>query len=272
MHSKQSESLVQRRLQQLPPPRAPETLLPRVMAAARQQARPRWYRQPWVEWPLVCQAASVALLAALAPFVPFALEWIGAGVFTRAAGDAAAGVAVVTDDVNTLARVLWRGVSGTGSRVSGHVDCHHVRGRRRFLRRADARAVGRERQPMSAVRQSFVVLAVALGLALATVQAAAQSRGGDGPVVMLGEDYTVAAGERVEDVVVIGGSATIEGEVDGDAVAVMGDITLAGTARVEGRLRGGPRVGDDRTRCGGGTGSGGGRRRPRRPARFPGRR
>ena len=87
---------------------------------------------------------------------------------------------------------------------------------------------------MSAVRQSFVVLAVALGLALATVQAAAQSRGGDGPVVMLGEDYTVAAGERVEDVVVIGGSATIEGEVDGDAVAVMGDITLAGTARVEG--------------------------------------
>ena len=108
MHDKDSESLVPRRLQQLPPPRAPETLLPRVMAAARQQARPRWYRQPWVEWPLVCQAASVALLAALAPFVPFALEWIGVGVFTRAAGDAAAGVAVVTDDVNTLARVLWR--------------------------------------------------------------------------------------------------------------------------------------------------------------------
>ena len=108
MHSKDSESLVQRRLQQLPRPRAPETLLPRVVAAVRQQVRAPWYRQPWVEWPLVCQAASVALLAALAPLAPLALEWIGAGVVSRAAGDAAAGVAVVTDDVTTLSRVLWR--------------------------------------------------------------------------------------------------------------------------------------------------------------------
>ena len=87
---------------------------------------------------------------------------------------------------------------------------------------------------MRTVRQSFVVLAVALGLALATVQAAAQPRNGDEPVVVIGGEYTVAAGERVEDVVVIAGSALIEGEVAGDAVAVMGDVTLADTARVEG--------------------------------------
>jgi len=108
MESRESEQLVQHRLRQLPPPRAPETLLPRVMAAVRRPARTRWYRCPWVEWPLVCQAASVALLAALAPFVPFAFEWVGAGIVSRAAGDAASGVAVITDDVSTLSRVLWR--------------------------------------------------------------------------------------------------------------------------------------------------------------------
>ena len=110
MHSnKDPEALVDRQLRGLPPPRAPETLLPRVLAAVRCPVAPaRWYGRPWVEWPLVCQAGSVALLAALAPFVPFAFEWIGAGMVSRAAGDAASGVAVVTDDVNTLARVLWR--------------------------------------------------------------------------------------------------------------------------------------------------------------------
>ena len=108
MHSEDLESFVGRRLRELPPPRAPETLLPRVLAAARRPARARWYRCPWVEWPLVCQAASVALLAGLAPLVPFALEWVGASVLARTAGDAAAGVAVVTEDVTTLTRVLWR--------------------------------------------------------------------------------------------------------------------------------------------------------------------
>ena len=108
MHSEDLESLVHRKLRGLPPPRAPETLLPRVLATTRRPARMRWYRCPWVEWPLACQAASVALLAGLAPLVPFALEWVGSGVVARAAGDAAAGVAVVTDDVTTLSRVLWR--------------------------------------------------------------------------------------------------------------------------------------------------------------------
>ena len=87
---------------------------------------------------------------------------------------------------------------------------------------------------MRTVRQSFVVLLVTLGAAAAASQAAAQPRNGDEPVVVVGGEYTLAAGERVEDVVVIAGSALIEGEVGGDAVAVMGDITLADTARVEG--------------------------------------
>ena len=87
---------------------------------------------------------------------------------------------------------------------------------------------------MSAIRHSFVVLAVTLGVAVAASQAAAQSRGGAEPVVVIGGDYTLAAGERVEEVVVISGSATVEGEVDGDLVVVMGDVTIADTGRVEG--------------------------------------
>lgn len=87
---------------------------------------------------------------------------------------------------------------------------------------------------MRSIHQSFFVLAVTLGMAAAAAQAAGQSRGGDEPVVLIGGEYTVAAGERVEEVVVIAGSALIEGDVDGDAVAVMGEITLADTARVEG--------------------------------------
>ena len=88
---------------------------------------------------------------------------------------------------------------------------------------------------MRAVHQSFMVLAVAVGLAAtAATAAAAQPQGGDEPVVVIGGDYNLPAGRRAEEVVVIAGSAIVEGDVDGDAVAVMGDITLAATARVDG--------------------------------------
>ena len=87
---------------------------------------------------------------------------------------------------------------------------------------------------MRTVRQSYMVLLVTLGVALAASQAAAQSRDGDETVVSLGGDYTLAAGERADEVVIVGGSATVEGEVDGDVVVVMGSVTLAGTAHVDG--------------------------------------
>lgn len=54
------ERLLDSELKQLPLPRAPETLLPRVMAAAGP-----WYRRPWVTWPAVWQGASAVLLASL---------------------------------------------------------------------------------------------------------------------------------------------------------------------------------------------------------------
>ena len=55
-----------------------------------------------------------------------------------------------------------------------------------------------------------------------------------GPVVRVGDSYTLRAGDRVRDVVVIAGSATIEGEVAGDVIVVVGTARLAGTSVVEG--------------------------------------
>jgi multidrug efflux pump subunit AcrA (membrane-fusion protein) len=56
------ERLLDRELKRLRPPRAPRTLLPRVMSAAGQSLLP-WYRRPWVTWPAGLQTASVGLLA-----------------------------------------------------------------------------------------------------------------------------------------------------------------------------------------------------------------
>ena len=53
-------------------------------------------------------------------------------------------------------------------------------------------------------------------------------------VVRIGADYTVRAGETVREVVLIAGSAIIEGDVEGDVVVVLGVATLASAARVGG--------------------------------------
>lgn len=69
------ERLLDRELRRLPAPRAPETLLPRVMSAARQSLVP-WYRRPWVTWPVPVQAASVAPLLALLAGISLVFPWI----------------------------------------------------------------------------------------------------------------------------------------------------------------------------------------------------
>lgn len=43
-------------------PRAPRTLLPRVLAAARAWSERPWYAREWFTWPLGWQLGSVALL------------------------------------------------------------------------------------------------------------------------------------------------------------------------------------------------------------------
>lgn len=60
------ETLVDRELRRLPQPRAPHTLLPRVMAAVEAWAQRPWYTRAWFTWPVGWRVASLAPLALLA--------------------------------------------------------------------------------------------------------------------------------------------------------------------------------------------------------------
>ena len=57
------EQKVDRELRRLPAPRAPRTLLPRVLAAVEAWVNRPWYTRAWFTWPVGWQVASVALLA-----------------------------------------------------------------------------------------------------------------------------------------------------------------------------------------------------------------
>jgi hypothetical protein len=104
---------VDRRLRQLPSPRAPRTLRPRVMAAvrvARQSAR----ATGWFEWSPMWQSASIAALVLLVggfvtmwPIVQALFEAyvsVPAAAALVRTGDRFRGVA----DVATAAFVIWR--------------------------------------------------------------------------------------------------------------------------------------------------------------------
>lgn len=86
------ERLLDRELKQLPGPRAPGSLLPRVMAAAARQAGPSVPATGWSTWSAGWQTASVA---ALMVFVA-GLSWLFAAPpepvadMTRTAGETAA--------------------------------------------------------------------------------------------------------------------------------------------------------------------------------------
>jgi uncharacterized RDD family membrane protein YckC len=57
-----------------------------------------------------------------------------------------------------------------------------------------------------------------------------------GPIVRVGQDYTVRAGEVVRDVRVVFGDVNLAGRVERDMVVVLGTIHVAGSAVVEGSL------------------------------------
>jgi hypothetical protein len=50
-------------LAHLPPPAAPPTLLPRVMAAVHAWATRPWYERAWTTWPIGWQVAALSLFA-----------------------------------------------------------------------------------------------------------------------------------------------------------------------------------------------------------------
>lgn len=66
MHDDELERLIDGELKGLPQPRAPRSLLPRVMAAIDAPRVQPWYSRPWLAWPRVWQGVSVAFVASLA--------------------------------------------------------------------------------------------------------------------------------------------------------------------------------------------------------------
>jgi hypothetical protein len=60
------EHAVHEELRQLPVPRAPQTLLPRVMQAVEAASHPAWYSRAWFTWPSWLRIASLVCVALLA--------------------------------------------------------------------------------------------------------------------------------------------------------------------------------------------------------------
>ena len=116
MNSYELERFVSGRLQRLPAPRAPLTLLPRVLAAAKAWAERPWYAREWFTWPLQWQVGSIGLLVLTLISVFLAIPVVqstllqSTSAFTsslqidipRMAGDLQASTAT--------ARVIWRAI------------------------------------------------------------------------------------------------------------------------------------------------------------------
>jgi hypothetical protein len=114
MHPADLETTVDEGLRQLLAPKAPPTLLPRVMAVVAEWAARPWYTRAWFTWPAAWQAASIALLivliaggALLQTRLQEALQ--GTAASGAAAGVTArvAGVAHGAEAVARAATVLW---------------------------------------------------------------------------------------------------------------------------------------------------------------------
>jgi hypothetical protein len=101
-------------LRALPAPRAPRSLVPRVLAAiARPEPRP-WYARAWLTWPRPIQAVSgvaVLVLALGAALLMFGVIPSDVETASAAGGPTAgrlAAMAHVLDATAALMRVFWR--------------------------------------------------------------------------------------------------------------------------------------------------------------------
>jgi len=107
------ENLVDRALKQLPAERAPQTLLPRVMAAVQRPVGGSPSVRTWFDWPRMWQVASVAALILLVTgitwLLPRAQSTVSASTsgvvetLTTRVGDVVQGVSAVA----SVARILW---------------------------------------------------------------------------------------------------------------------------------------------------------------------
>jgi len=94
-------------LRQLPPLRAPASLMPAVLAAIQRQAQLVWYHRPWLKWPRSLQILSFAVLALLMTLVGWALSHPS---IANAPGALAQEAGARTGFITTLAETLGRAV------------------------------------------------------------------------------------------------------------------------------------------------------------------
>ena len=106
------ERLIDRELRKLPAPRAPRSLLPRIMAAASDTAARPWYTRAWLTWPIGWQLASAVVLMGVVAGTAMLLPQIQAAVTTLTfIADARGEVASSArgfETTTTAVRVLWR--------------------------------------------------------------------------------------------------------------------------------------------------------------------
>jgi hypothetical protein len=106
------ERLVDERLKQLPAPHAPDTLLPRVLAAIEQHGQAPWHSRAWRTWPiawqLVSAVACLAILTAVVSALPRQLVIdVARFVSSPSTGETVA-VADQAESATRAAWVLWR--------------------------------------------------------------------------------------------------------------------------------------------------------------------
>jgi hypothetical protein len=114
MNPGELETIIGRELRQLPAPRAPHTLLPRVLAAVHAWTMRPWYERTWFTWSLGWQLASGAALILLVAGGGMLLPGARAAAVVAASTFAApmigevAGVAEGTAVAVNAGAVLWR--------------------------------------------------------------------------------------------------------------------------------------------------------------------
>jgi hypothetical protein len=96
------ERLADVRLRALPPPRAPETLLPRVMAVVAAWASRPWYQRAWFTWPVAGQLAAVAGLAVVSAAILALLPGLAVPLGTVVGGIAPGGQEYVMETAGQL--------------------------------------------------------------------------------------------------------------------------------------------------------------------------
>lgn len=106
------ERLIDRELRNLHAPRAPRSLVPRIMAAVEDLAARPWYARAWLQWPLGWQLASALVLIGVVAGAAAVLPQLRSAVTTLTfiadmRGDVADSAREV-ETATTAVRVLWR--------------------------------------------------------------------------------------------------------------------------------------------------------------------